>query len=108
MAWLSSGRVPNPIIDQVIIDSGPLTGGSYFFDVFASSTVNSALEVQLRDATNTITLKSQIIAAKGFATSWGFSVPSTVYLEILPNQRIRVIQAIAAVGSVSVSMVGNF
>lgn len=108
MSWLASGRVTNPTLDQVLVDTGPLATGSYFFDVFAASSVAAIFEVQHRDAANTTTLKSQIVATPATSTTWGFSVPSSTYLEVVTNQRIRVIQVAAVTGNVSVSIVGNF
>lgn len=108
MAWLSSGRLANPTLDQVLLDTGALPAGSYFFDAFAASTVQAAFELQLRDAANTTTVKSQIIAVPAFTTTWGFSVSTQIYLDVTANQRLRIIQVAAVTGSVSVSLVGNF
>ena len=108
MAWLSSGRLTNPVLDQVLVDTGAMAAGSYFFDAFASASVASIFEVQLRDAANAATLKSQIIAVQATGTTWGFEIPSSTYLDVAVNQRIRVIQVAAVTGQVSVSLVGNF
>ena len=108
MAWLSSGRLTNPLLDQVLVDTGAMSAGSYFFDAFAASSVASIFEVQLRDAANTATLKSQIIAVQATSSTWGFEIPSSTYLDVAVNQRIRMIQVAPVTGQVSVSLVGNF
>lgn len=101
MAWLSSGRVLNPVLDLVLLDSGPMTAGQKIFQIYLSSTVATAVEVQLRDATNLTTLKSQIIAVPAFGFIQMF--PFVREIETQTNERLRLIQVIAVVGSVSVS-----
>lgn len=102
MAWLSSGRVVNSILDQVLLDTGPLAAASRNFQVMVASTVNAAIELQWRDAGNTITLKSQFITVSAF----GFvqTEPFLRDIEMLLGERIRILQAAAVVGSVSVSL----
>jgi hypothetical protein len=108
MAWLSSGRIANPAIDQVILDTGPLPAGAYWFTAQGSGSVAAAMEVQLRDAANATTVKSQIIANPAFGTSPPFEVPERFQFNVNVNERIRVIMVAAVTGSVSVSLVGNF
>ena len=108
MSWLSSGRVANPALDQVLLDTGAVVDGIYFFDVFAASTIAAAFELQHRNSTNLANIDSQIIAVPAFASSWGFAVPQTLCIPMAAGERIRLIQVAAVVGSVSVSIVGNF
>lgn len=106
--WLSSGRVTNPTLDQVLVETGALIAGVYWFAAQGSATVAAAFEVQLRNATNTITLKSQIIAVSAYGTSPIFEIPERFQFEVAAGERIRIIQIAAITGSVSVSLVGNF
>lgn len=108
MAWLSSGRITNPTLDQVLLDTGAVPAGAYWLKAQGASTVNSAFEVQYRDATNTTTLKSQIIATPTFGTTEPFDIPERFQFNMTANERIRIIQVAAVTGSVSVSLVGNF
>jgi hypothetical protein len=102
MAWLSSGRIVNPILDQVLLDTGALTPAPRNFQVMIASTVNAAIELQWRDAANTATLKSQFITVPAF----GFvqTEPFLRDIEMLLNERIRILIAAAVTGSVSVSL----
>ena len=103
MAWLSSGRILNPTLDLVLVDSGVITNpGPKNFQVFAASTVASAFEIQWRDAANTATLKSQIIAVPAFGSISFYGFLREIDMAI--NERIRVIQVAAVTGSVSVSL----
>lgn len=102
MAWLNSGRVANPALDQVLIDTGPLQANSVTFAVYLAATANCAVEVQWRDAANTGNVKSQIVACTAFNSN---DKPHQKYpIEMAVNERIRVIQVAAVTGSVSVSL----
>lgn len=102
MAWLSSGRVTNPTANQVLIDTGQLVAGPKNFAVYAASTAAAAFELQWRDATDTTTTKSQIVAAG--ANGFTYSPPLLRDVEVAQNERFRVIQVANLTGSVSVSM----
>lgn len=108
MSWTASGRITNPTLDQVLVDTGPLVAGVYFFSVFAAATVASAFELQWRNAANAATLKSQIVAVPANTTIWGFEVANGLYIDVAASERIRIIQVAAVTGSVSVSLVGSF
>lgn len=103
MAWTSSGRITNPTLDLVLVDSGPISNpGPKNFQVFAASTAASAFEIQWRDATNVTTLKSQIIAVPAFGSVSFYGFLREIDMNL--NERIRVIQVAAVTGSVSVSI----
>lgn len=102
MPWVSSGRITNPALNQVLVDTGPLTGGARSFQVFASANVDAVFEIQLRDATNTTTLKDQILAVPAMGTaSLG---PLLSDPPVADGERLRVIQVGAVTGNVSVSV----
>lgn len=101
MTWLSSGRITNPAIDALLLDTGALIAGSRTPQIMISSTVAAAFELQYRDAANAVTLKSQIIACGAFdVQSVGFSIP----LDMLATERLRVLAVGTIVGVMSVSI----
>jgi hypothetical protein len=101
--WLSSGRITTPILAEgVVIDSGPLGVGPMNMQIFASSNVNAAFEVQWRDAANATTLKSQVIAVPAF--TFAQTRPFLRDLNISAGERIRVVSITAITGAVSVSL----
>ena len=102
MTWLFSGRVVNPVLDAVIIDTGPLAAAPRNFQIFASATVAAPLEVQWRDAANLVTKASQVLAIP--ALDFKTKIPFLRELDMLANERIRIVAVTAIVGSVSVSL----
>lgn len=103
MGWISSGRLANPITDQVLCDTGPLPGPTgRSFIVAGSATVASVFEVQWRNAANTVTNKSQILAVPANGTA---SLPEANTTFVMADQeRVRIIQVVGVTGSVSVSL----
>jgi hypothetical protein len=101
MAWASSGRVVNPALDAVIVDTGALPSGTRTPQVIVASTVAAPFELQHRDAANTATLKSQIIACQALDAK---DVTLWYGLEMATNERLRVIAVTAITGSVSGSI----
>ena len=100
--WISSGRITNPTINLVLLDTGALVAKERLFQVFVSATVSVALELQWRDATDTTTLKSQIIAVPAYAFTF---MPAFVKeIPMSDNERLRIIAVAAATGSVSCSL----
>jgi len=104
MAWLSSGRITNPIADQVLVDTGQLPQGTMSFMLVGSATVASVFEIQLRNAANTATLKSQILAVPASSTANIPETPVNPPFAIATDERLRVIQVTGITGSVSVSL----
>jgi hypothetical protein len=100
--WISSGRITNPALNQVLLDTGALAAKERLFQVFVSSTVAIPLEVQWRDATDTATLKSQIIAVPASTFVQMFQFLSEI--PMAANERLRIIAVSAATGSVSCSL----
>lgn len=101
MAWISSGRVSSPALDAVLLDTGPLISGTRAPQAIISSTVAAAFELQWRDAANLVTLRSQILACLAFDTR-NTIINSTI--EMLTNERLRVLAVGTIVGTVSVSL----
>ena len=100
MAWFSSGRVVNPVNDQVLVDVGALPPG-FSGNVVLSATVAAAVELQQRDAANLVTTFSQILAVPIFGTGiFWFSQDGPSSLAT----RLRVVCVNAPVGFVSVSI----
>lgn len=97
--WLPSGRITNPTLNQVLVDTGAMAAKERIFQVFLSSTVNFAGEVQHVAADGTTVLKSQILAAAAFQTNP--LPPLIMELNMADNERLRVIAVAAATGSVS-------
>ena len=100
MAWFSSGRVVNPINDQVLVDAGALPPG-FSGNVVLSATVATAVELQQRDAANLATTFSQVLAVPILGT--GTFLFSQDGPSLLPT-RLRVVCVGAPIGSVSVSI----
>jgi hypothetical protein len=103
MTWLPSGRVINPALNAVLVDTGPLTAETRTVQVHFACTVAAAVELQLRDAADALTLKSQILAVPtgGGMAQFGATFPD---VPMADNQRLRVIAVAAIVGAVSVSL----
>lgn len=108
MAWVGSGRISNPAKDVVLCDTGPVDSGTYYFDVYVTSSIAATFELQYRDAENANTLKSQTIAVPANVTVRGFSIPPGLFLTMDQGERLRVIQVTQGLGDVSISIVGNF
>jgi len=102
MAWFSSGRITNPVTDAVLVDTGPLSGGSRSVKVIGSATVAAVFELQLRNAANNATLKSQILAVP--ASSTGQIDFESMDITMADSERLRVIAVAGVTGSVSVSL----
>jgi hypothetical protein len=102
MAWFSSGRLLNPVLDAVLVDTGPLPAGARKVKVIGSATVAAVFELQLRNAANTLTLKSQILAVAASSTS--SICLDSMDISMADSERFRVIAVAAVTGSVSVSL----
>jgi hypothetical protein len=100
--WSASGRVVNPALDQVLVDTGALPAGVRSVQAVVSATANCAAELQHRNSTNTATIKSQILAVPGFGTA--ILPPLFPDLSMADNERVRIIAVAAVVGSVSASL----
>ena len=101
MAWISSGRLVNPAIDAVLLDTVALTAGIRTPQAIVTSTVTAQFELQLRDAANAATLRSQILSVVAMDTfDFTFNQPIQVAL----NERLRILAVGTIVGTVSVSM----
>ena len=101
MAWISSGRITNPAVDAVLLDTGPVVSGTRSPQVMLSSTVAAGFELQWRDAANLATLKSQMISCTALDTK-----DSKIWsdIEMATNERLRVLAVGLIVGTISVSM----
>lgn len=104
MPWVSSGRITNPTLDQVLVDTGQLPAGGRSFNAVASASVVGIFEVQLRDATNTTTLKSQILCVPANGTANIPEAAANCNFDMAANERIRIIQAVALTGISSCSL----
>ena len=102
MGWQFSARVLNPLLDQVILDTGPLPAGPRNFQVTYAATIAAPLELQWRNAANTANKGSQILACRAVDTK--VQPPFLREIEMLDNERIRIIAVTAIAGSVSVSL----
>lgn len=102
MAWVFSGRVANPILDQVLVDTGALSSGTRTPQVIISCTVAAAFELQHRDAANLTTLRSQIIACQAFDAK---DVTLFLGLDMAASERVRVLSVAAVTGQVSASLI---
>ena len=99
MALISSGRITNPTLNQVLADTGPLAAKERIFQAIAAATVNTPLELQHVAADGTTVLKSQIIACTAYGTGW--FPPLIAELNMAVNERLRIIAVTAVTGSVS-------
>jgi hypothetical protein len=100
--WASSGRVTNPIANDVIVDSGAFAADGTRRPLFVlASSVAGSFELQHRDAANAVTLKSQIITLSATGT-FKFDVPSGI--DTLAGERLRLIMVAGVTGLVSCSV----
>lgn len=101
--WHASGRLTNPTTNQVILDTGALPGpAGRSFVVVGSATVASVFEVQWRNATDTATIKSQILSVPANGTAVLPESNSTFVMD--DQERVRIIMVAGVTGSVSASM----
>lgn len=84
--WTSSSVVTNPGSGQVIVDTGPLTAGSYLFGVNGAADNTWTYDIQWRDSTNTIT--NQFARRIPAAGNDDWLAPNKI--SIATNERIRV------------------
>ena len=100
--WLSSGIVANPTAGQILLDSGPLSAGTREAQIIVSANIATFCEFQLRNAANSATLRSQVIAVPA---NHGISIPFPTGLENGENERFRIVNLVNITGQVSVSIV---
>lgn len=99
--WFTEGVRTNPAINTIMFDSGPYNrDGAADFLITCTSTVLTFVDVELRDTTNTVTLRDQHIATSGDTTQVRLPV------DFLTGQRIRGRLAAAITGSAQCSMHG--
>ena len=100
--WYASGRLQNPVQNQVIVDTGALAAKQRMFRCVVAATVNCALELQHVAADGTTILKTQIIAVTAYGTvALG---PQVEEVTMETNERIRLIAVAAVTGFVSASL----
>ena len=68
MAWISSGRLTNPVADAILLDTAALGVGIRVPQAIVTSTVTAQFELQLRDAANAATLRSQMLSVVAMDT----------------------------------------
>lgn len=102
MTWLSSGRISSPALDAVLLDTGPLPAAPRNFKIMAACSVAASIEIQWRDATNTSNNGAQIVSIQ--ALDFQQSVPFMREIDMLANERIRIVAIGLIVGVVSVSI----
>jgi hypothetical protein len=100
--WYASGRLTNPTLNQVLVDTGALPAKQRMFKVIAAATVNTPLELQHVAADGTTVLKSQIIAIPAFSTAG--CGPQVEEVNMAINERVRIIAVTAVTGFVSCSI----
>lgn len=60
--WFSGGRLTSPVAGTIIADTGPLGAGTQELQIMISATAVAQCELQLRNAANLATIKSQVIS----------------------------------------------
>ena len=101
MAWISSGRLVNPAIDAVLLDTVALAAGTRTPHAIVTSTVSAQFELQWRDAANAATLRSQMLSVVALDT---VEVTFNQPIQMALNERLRILAVGTIVGTVSVSM----
>lgn len=102
-AWIASGLVVNPVLGQVLLEQVATIDITPHFCAFGAASVVAQLRIQHRDATNTTTIKEQILPV-GPSGSVEFCLPQGDTL-ILAGERVRIVTLAAVVGTASVSFV---
>lgn len=103
MPWLSSGIITNPTAGQVLLDSGPLSAGTREVQLILSSNAIAFCELQLRNAANNGTRKSQVITVPA---NQCMTIPFATGLDNEEGERYRVVSLTSVTGSVSISVIG--
>src|SRR5712691_6183864 len=98
--WHTSGLLTNPATGDILADSQPLTAGAYAVIIVASSSVAAAVDLQVRDTTNTVTVQSQRLQLLASGTQ----VLGEFHITVLQDQRIRVIMSLAVLGTAQASI----
>ena len=105
MAKITSGRINNPSANAVLADTGPvpeITG--YLAQVVVSSTVDAKVMLEIRNATNTATVWSFMIAVKASDTK---PINFGGVFELEPVERLRLVMDPNLVGSLTGSIQGG-
>lgn len=100
--WLASGLVVNPTTSTVIMEQVASIDITPRICVIGAASVTAQLRLQHRDATNTSTIKEQILPL-GPTTANQFCFPDGETM-FLAGERIRIIPLTNVTGTVSVSM----
>jgi len=98
--WESEGLLTNPGINTLYADTGQLTAGIYDFDVIIVATAAVLPSLQHRNAANTATLFYQVM----YASALMYGSISIRSYKMATNERLRVFNTAALVGSVQASI----
>lgn len=98
--WIDGSILTNPTDGTLIVDTGQLPAGDYWFAIHGETSTDEAIEVQLRDAANSTNVKRQRRRPRTGDIDWIFPNKITVAL----NQRLRVIQVGNMTGEVQISI----
>lgn len=100
--WETGLLTTNPAINAVIVDTGPLPAGDYFFQLMFESDANTRFLIELRNAANSATLDSQRVplgADQFVQPIFGTKI------SIAEGERVRAIMVAALVGVVQASII---
>lgn len=94
----TAGVQTNPVLDAILADTAALPAGKYLFQVFISSSVVAAFEVEHRNAANGANVFSQRVHVPASDTS---RLPGPAFvLTMALNERVRVRNVAALTGNV--------
>jgi len=99
MAWFNGASTINPGAGLVLVDTGPLYQGVFDLVVAIDVSVQTTVLLELRDATNAVTLKSRELRLAGARYHEKFEG-----VDVVSGQRLRVSTVGAFVGTIEADL----
>jgi len=100
--WNTEGPQSNPLNNVLLADTGPADDNNqHRLTAFVSTSIAARVDLELRDSTNTITLKSLPIFVLAGTSQ---SIPLTNEFFVNVNERIRLVLIGAIIGTISGSL----
>ena len=100
MTWFSGAVAVNPAANDILADTGALAAGVSNVSVVVATSVAAIVSIEHRDAANTTTLHSQLVAVSGLGTL-SCELPG---VSLAANERIRLRNTTILVGSIQGSI----
>jgi len=99
--WSTEGPKMNPANGTILADTGPADPRQYRFNMLVSASVGARIDMEHRDSTNTVTLRSFPLFVVAGTT---FQMAQSGEVQLATDERIRLIINGAVVGVVGGSL----